>query len=453
MNIESKRTVILISSAIAILLMTTSCHRVSEELSASDKYRLVWNDDPSSTVTIAWDQLEGETPVVLYDTNDFGRKDWKYTYTQTPNTINEKYGMHTHFAKLSNLEADQNYYFLLKDSKGVSERYWFKTAPDKPKPFTFIAGGDTKSTGSALEAGRASNRIAAKLRPLFILFSGDFNSGDGTNPEYWQQWLTDWHSLTTTSDGQMIPIIPVHGNHENGFQANLPYIFNAPFQNNDSINTYYSLSLGGDLMHIITLNSEIEEGGLQKEWLENDLKNHQEFTFKLASYHKPFWPHTSNKREQEYQYNQWAGLFYKYGLDLSFDADSHMSKITYPLRPDSSENSFMGFIRDDETGTMFLGEGSWGAHPRPNDDDKPWTYTSGSFNGFKWGHVFPGGDDDQPHVNIYTVISVDYYDGDDIILYDSIVEELTEDNCFDIPKNLKIQKFPNGKDYVTFPFK
>lgn len=440
-------------SIISLLLFITSCHEVAEDLASSDKYRLVWNDDPSSTMTIAWDQFEGETPVVLYGKKDFGRRDWRYKNKQVPSIIQNKYGMSTHFAELSNLEADQNYYFVIRDSKGVSKRYWFKTAPDKPEQFTFIAGGDTKSVGPSLEAGKASNRLVAKLRPLFVLFSGDFTSGNGTNLEYWQQWLNDWHTLTTSPDGRMIPIIPVHGNHENGNMANLSYIFNAPFQSNDSANIYYSLSLGGDLMHIIALNSEIEEGGLQREWLENDLKNHKDFTFKIAAYHKPFWPHTSSKREQEYQYDQWAGLFYKYGLSLSFDADSHMSKITYPIRPDSSENSFMGFIRDDETGTMFLGEGSWGAHPRKNDDDKPWTLTSGSFNGFKWGHVFPGHDNEPAHVKIYTVISADYYEGDEIILYDSIVEMLTDNNCFDIPENLKIHKLPDGKDYVIFPFK
>ena len=66
------------------------------------------------------------------------QKNSKYKYKQIPNTIQEKYGMNTHFAKLNNLDADENYYFVIKDSKGVSERYWFKTAPDKPKPLWIL---------------------------------------------------------------------------------------------------------------------------------------------------------------------------------------------------------------------------------------------------------------------------------------------------------------------------
>ncbi|MCK5702034.1 MAG: metallophosphoesterase family protein, partial [Cyclobacteriaceae bacterium] len=332
---------------------------------ASDKYRLVWNEDPTTNITVEWDQHEVANAEVMYGTTDHGRKFWKYKLAKKADRILDKYEMTTHFAKLTNLEPDQEYYFVIKDDKGVSERYWFRTAPDKPKAFTFVAGGDTKSEDEPLEAGRASSRIVAKLRPLFVMFNGDFCSGNGTYPDRWHTWLRDWHELTTTEDGRMIPIFPVHGNHENGDHANLNYIFNAPYQDNDSSRIYYSISFGGDFFHVMALNSSVDEGGGQRDWLVNDLKSHKDFTFKIAGYHKPFWPHTSSKAENEYQYNQWAQLFYEYGLNISMDGDSHMSKITYPLRPDSvSADSFMGYVRDDEKGTMFLGEGSWGAHPR-----------------------------------------------------------------------------------------
>ena len=143
---------------------------VPKEFAASNKYRLIWNDDPTSTMTVAWDQLEGKSVKVLFDTVDYGRKYWKYRAQQKPSVIENIYEMDNNFTKLENLIADTKYYFVLKDEAGVSKRYWFKTAPDKPKAFTYIAGGDTKSQGTPLKAGRASNRLVAKLRPLFILF-------------------------------------------------------------------------------------------------------------------------------------------------------------------------------------------------------------------------------------------------------------------------------------------
>ena len=452
-KISSRISSLIFVVAFILIALLQGCQKVPETPAVSDKYRLVWNEDPTTNITIAWDQHEVANAEVMYGTTDHGRKFWKYKLAKKADRILDKYEMTTHFAKLTNLEPDQEYYFVIKDDKGVSERYWFRTAPDKPKAFTFVAGGDTKSEDEPLEAGRASSRIVAKLRPLFVMFNGDFCSGNGTYPDRWHTWLRDWHELTTTEDGRMIPIFPVHGNHENGDHANLNYIFNAPYQDNDSSRIYYSVSFGGNFFHVMALNSSVDEGGRQRDWLEDDLKSHKDFTFKIAGYHKPFWPHTSSKAENEYQYNQWAQLFYTYGLNISMDGDSHMSKITYPLRPDStSADTFMGYVRDDEKGTMFLGEGSWGAHPRAIDDDKPWTIKSFSGNQIKWIQVLPKEENLPDRMSIYTIVSATYDENEIQTLYDEGVESLTEDNLFDIPANVElVENGPYGVE-IKYPF-
>jgi len=430
-----------------------SCQKAPESLAASDKYRLVWIDAPATSITIAWDQHEDANPVVMYSVEDFDRDFWKYKESKQADRVLDKYGMQTHFAKLTGLEADQKYYFVIKDDRGVSERFWFRTAPDSPKPFTFIAGGDTKSEDETLLAGQNTNKIVAKLRPLFVMFNGDFCTGNGTNAEYWHQWLTDWQELTTTEDNRMIPIFPVHGNHENGDKANLNYIFNAPYQNNDSSNIYYSITFGGNFMHLMALNSSIDPAGAQRDWLENDLREHKDAAFSVAGYHKPIWPHTTSKAENPLEYNQWAHLFYDYGLDISIDGDSHMSKITFPLKPDStSEDSYMGYVRDDERGTMFLGEGSWGAFPRPNDDDKPWTLKSFRGNQVKWIHVFPKSDTFPDRMSIYTVMSATYDEQEVQMLYNTDIEPLTEENLFTVPDNLKLVENGEYGYAIEYPF-
>ncbi len=420
---------------------------------STGRYRLVWNDDPTTTITIAWDQIRGSDPVIYYGPKDFRRKWEKYPFSQNPTRTMVGYrGMNTHFAKITGLKPDKVYYFVINDSEDVSKRFWFRTAPGKPKPFTFIAGGDTKSSGTALEAGRLSNKMVAKLRPLFVVFNGDFTSGDGTNDERWKLWLDDWATLTTTKDGRMIPIIPVHGNHENGDKSVLNKLFNVPYQNGNEENIFYSISFGGDFFHFIALNSEIEEGGDQRAWLENDLKTHQHFKFKTAGYHKPFRPHTSKKAENYYQYEQWAPLFHAYGLDMALGADTHMSSITYPIRPSIELQSYEGFIRDDENGTMYIGEGSWGASYRSNDDDKPWTLRSGSFNQFKWFHVFPEKDGKLAHIDIRTVITATKDEGGKIISHIDKVEELSEENIFAIPKNINMFAPEPYGAAITYPF-
>ena len=436
-----------------LLLFTTACHKIPSEHAASDKYRLVWNTDPETSVTVGWNQIQSSEVEVCFGTKDHGRKSWKYKNRIKPTDGNSKYGMNTQFALLDKLKPGTNYYFVIKDEIGVSDRFWFKTAPAKPTAFTFIAGGDTKSSGAALEAGRASNKLVSKLRPLFVIFNGDFNSGNGLDSLLWQQWLNDWQKLTTTEDGLMIPIFPVHGNHENGDKANLNYIFNSPYQNNDSSNIYYSATIGGNLLHLIALNSEIETGGAQKKWLAEDLKKSKDCTFKIAGYHKPFRPHSSGKRENDYQYNQWVWLFDEYGLDISIDADSHLHKITYPVSPDTiSSEAELGFIRNNTKGTMYIGEGSWGASPRGNDDDKSWTLSSGSFNQIKWFHVFPDEKKTPAHLKIYTVKSGSYDSEKKLTLYDANVEALTEKNLFDIPANITLFEDEKFGNVVMYPF-
>lgn len=453
MKNRKKQSLFVSLTFFVLVLVSAACQQIPQNEAASDKYRLVWNTDPQTSVTLGWDQLKDSKAEVFFGTTDHGRKFWKYKNSATHSAANNKYGMNTRFALLENLQPGTAYFFVLKDEFGVSQRYWFKTAPAKPEAFTFIAGGDTKSEGKPLEAGRASNRMVGKLRPLFVMFNGDFTSGSGIDANNWKQWLTDWQQQTTTPDNRMIPIFPVHGNHENGDKANLHYIFNTPFQNNDSSGIYYSTTIGGNFLHLMALNSEIETGGAQKEWLENDLKASENCTFKIAGFHKPFHPHTTRKKENDLYYKNWVWLFDKYKLDVVVDADSHMHKITYPVRPDTvSAEAFMGFVRDDKNGTMYIGEGSWGASPRANDDDKPWTLASGSFNQIKWIHVLPDSNNEKAHLKIYTVITATYDAEGNQTLFDKDVEALNENNLFEIPENLNLFTGEKFGQFVRYPF-
>jgi len=93
MKAWNHRVAILILIQVAIVALT-SCRLAPTERAASDKYRLVWNDDPASTMTIIWDQLEGEQSHVLYGTEDFGRRYWKYANSQAPSRrLDDYYGM------------------------------------------------------------------------------------------------------------------------------------------------------------------------------------------------------------------------------------------------------------------------------------------------------------------------------------------------------------------------
>ncbi|WP_418639516.1 fibronectin type III domain-containing protein [Winogradskyella sp.] len=338
----------------------------------NDKYRIMIMDDPSTTITIGWNQISGTSPVVYYDTMDHGTDHTLYAYTKTVDRTVSFKGMDNRFARLTGLTPNTNYYFVINDSDGTSQRFWFRTAPDDLSRLSFIAGGDSRNNRAPRQD---ANLLVSKLKPHGIFFAGDMT--DTNSSIEWQEWFDDWQ-LTIASDGRMFPIIPARGNHETDSET-IYKLFDTP--NADS---YYSVTFGNDLIKAYTLNSEISVLGDQKTWLENDLSTASpNLKWKMAQYHKPMRPHAAWKSENNNQYDAWAQLFYDEGVRLVIDCDSHVAKTTWPVKPSANSGNDEGFVIEQINGTVYTGEGCWGAPLRPADDVKTWTRSSGSFNQFK----------------------------------------------------------------------
>lgn len=381
------------------------------------KIRMMFNENPSTSVTLAWVQESGKSPILAYDSKENLDADGQLTLIIKPQK-NWKYRkMHHYFVSFDNLQPETIYYFQIVDSEGSSEQYWFKTLPENPKKLSIIAGGDSRSYPLIR---RMANKMVAKLQPDFVVFDGDFTALSSC--KQWAAWLDDWQ--LTISDGRIIPIVVAKGNHEIG--SEMEKIFNTP---NNSI---YSLDFG-NLFHLIILNSETKIEGKQTEWLLDNLQNTSAI-WKSAVYHKPMRPHYSQKEEGEAQYQNWATPFYENNVRLVVEGDTHTCKITYAIRPD--KNGDEGFVRDDENGTIYIGEGCWGAPARDADDNKSWTMKSEKVNQFKWLFI------DTNQVEIRTVL---YENVDD-------VEKLTYENKYKIPKNINLWEIL-GKDVVIIDAK
>jgi len=389
---------------------------------ATDRYRCMWRDDPSTTMVIGWDQVSGTAPTVLYDVADNGQRAALYKNTAKPTFSISSKGMKNHFARLTGLKPNTVYYFIIKDSEGVSKRFSFQTAPaDANSRISIIAGGDSRNHR---EARRDANRLVSKLRPHVVLFNGDMTGGD-TAPE-WREWFDDWQ-LTIGSDGRLFPLIVARGNHE---ASNQPLIDLFDVKQPD---VYYALSLGGNLVRVYTLNSMIPAGGAQREWLEKDLKTQGSLaTWRIAQYHHAIRPHHADKTEKDELLLNWATFFFKYRLHLAIESDSHVTKSTWPVRPSKESGSDEGFIRDDENGTVYVGEGGWGAPLRENNDDKSWTRNSDGFNHFNWIFV------DGQKMEIRTIKT----DGS------NKVQEVDHKNIFASPVGLVVWNPSNG-DVIT----
>lgn len=336
------------------------------------RYRLSWRDNPATNMTIGF-ELFGATSVrVVYDTQDHGRDVTAYRLSANPSRSVNHAGMQNVFVRLGGLRPGTTYYFLVVDERGLSRRMIFETPPDNPnQPLSIVAGGDSRNNRQAAVTG---NRLVSKLRPHFVLFGGDMTNTD--TPAEWQAWFDDWQ-LTISQDGRLTPIVPARGNHESA-NASIYNLFDVPHPD-----VYYALSFGGGLLRTYTLNTLFPPGGHQLNWLTSDLSR-AKVTWKIAQYHHAMRPHTRSKPERDELITLWATQFTRYGVDLVVESDAHTVKQTWPIRPSREPGSSEGFIRDDKRGTVYVGEGCWGAPLRVNNDDKPWTRASGRFNQFKW---------------------------------------------------------------------
>lgn len=369
-------TCLAIAGAAALNSAVKADEEISKHSSKTEKHRISWVSDPATSVTICWNQLQGKPGVVYFGEEDERRKTGRYPKNRKTDRVQKYDGMTNCFVRLSGLSPDTRYFFCIKDESGVSRRFQFHTAPDKPQPFTFIAGGDSRNFR---DVRIAANKVCEKLCPLFVAFTGDMINKDVA--EEWDEWLDDWEHLIS-EDGHIIPIVAHRGNHERRPET-IHHLFDTPED------AYFSFSVGGNLFHYLALNSEIPAGGAQEKWMDEVLaKVSKTHTHLVAGYHKPMRPHVSAKSEGNNPM-LWADNFYRFGLDLSLESDSHVMKRTFPLKPQKEGHEGFAKAINDPNATVYIGEGCWGAPLRKADDRKPWTLDTASFNGLDWIEVTP----------------------------------------------------------------
>jgi hypothetical protein len=367
---------------------------ISELLAGTKYYRASYRDDPSTTIVIGWSpDGTSSNAQVYYGKEDFGTTHTLYPFSHGIDRTVDHQGITNNFARLTGLEPNTVYYFIIRDDQSVSQRMSFKTLPDDPnEPITFISGGDTRTGAPFVEfesdmcrpRRQMGNELAAKIRPDFIAFSGDFVFIPGDDGQ-WEDWWSDWQLTigSSATKGRVLPVLTVYGNHEQN--DDIYNFFDIP-----NPSSYYAINMGGNLLRFYCLNSDLECDTEMIGWFESDLQNYSQPGnkpyWKAIQFHVPIAPHG------EYSVLNnligcWTNLFQQYGIRLAMEGHTHVMKITNPVVPGSGAGSDNGLIQDDENGTVYLGEGSWGAPMRElytsaNGKAYNWTYAQGRFPGF-----------------------------------------------------------------------
>ncbi|MCF8407734.1 MAG: metallophosphoesterase [Crocinitomicaceae bacterium] len=381
--------------------------------------RVVFNRIASEEATVIWHQASGDFQRFIYTEGEPKTESTnKMMLVNKVSSTNNARGFKTHIIRLTKLKPNTKYSFNIVDNEGISRLYYFSTCSDSPEDrISFIAGGDSRDR-SAIR--RKANVLVSKLKAHAVLFNGDFTGLD--LPHQWVEWFTDWE-FSIASDGRITPLVVTRGNHEHS-NSILVKLFDVP-----SLGVFYSTEFGGNLLNLVSLNSEILKIGVQKIFLASTLKKHEDFKWQIAQYHRPIRSHVKHKKEMETQYRNFVPLFEKYkNLRLCLENDSHTCKVTWPIVSSKEDGSSEGFIRDDEKGIVYAGEGCWGAPLRAADDLKPWTRDAAAVNQFNW--IFIAKD----KIELRTVL----YENADVVM------ELTEETRFSMPENINLWNPSNG---------
>ncbi|HSX86027.1 MAG TPA: DNRLRE domain-containing protein, partial [Cellvibrio sp.] len=353
---------------------------------ATTHHRLTWDSDPAHNAVIGFSpDGSSNAPHVKYG---FSTDEAQWVSQQPTSSQQFNNGFLSYFVRLTNLPEDSAIYYRVCDNSGCGERFWFKTAPTDTKPFVAVAGGDSRTGWTTRRAG---NSLIAKIRPLFIMHGGDFTNAN--NIAEIKEFLSDW-TLTFSNDTinnipykQIYPLIPTHGNHEDNNFRTLCQVFGVDYNGDGqctTADTYGAFNIS-PLLRVYTLNTQYANSGwssyanAMNTWLADDLyANGTDTTWRFAQYHKPMFPHYTGKRDNPHLFSWWANHFYNYAMNLVVESDTHINKLTKAIRPSGTT-----FVETTTGGTVYVGEGSWGAPARSANNPRPWTIDLASIQQFK----------------------------------------------------------------------
>lgn len=285
-----------------------------------DRILLTWEDTPTTSQTVTW----RTDSTVQQPKAEIAESDASPIFTYYAKTINATTTplatgngkAHYHTTAFTNLKPNTLYAYRVGDGTYWSEWFQFRTANDKPEPFSFIYFGDAQNELFSLwsRAIRAAYADAPKAK--FMVHAGDLINHSNNDTE-WHEWFAAGSFIHAT-----IPSIPTPGNHEysdrkisrlwqpqfnmpkNGLPGMEDMVYYVDYQN----------------VRVISLNSN-ENAKEQVSWLEDKLKNNpQRWTF--VTFHHPIFSSAKGRNNEELQ-QHWKPLFDKYKVDVVLQGHDH----------------------------------------------------------------------------------------------------------------------------------
>jgi len=193
----------------------------------------------------------------------------------------------------------------------------FKTAPDGPAPFEFVAYGDTRTRHDVHR--KVIDAILKKASPDFILHTGDLVANGG-DPSLWPIFFDIERQLLGKTS-----FFPSLGNHERNDRRFYEFfdLSTVPYYSFDWGNCHFAV-LDSDLSNI-SKSTQAREAfwSEQVRWLEEDLKNSQSADFRFISAHHPPLTAVARRQGQNPEMAALMPMFEKYKVSAGFFGHDH----------------------------------------------------------------------------------------------------------------------------------
>ena len=279
--------------------------------------------------------------------------------------------------EMNGLVPGSEYEFQI-GTAGVGKWHRFRTMPLKQTDsFSFITGGDCSINDHCI----ANNKVAARQDPMFAVVGGDLGYDNGQAAMVSVKFIENYARTMIDSEGRLIPMVAILGNHEvsgayNQPRANAPF-FMAFFDGLYKEATYAALDFG-DYLSLILLDTQHVSpiGGAQTEFLQRALAARVGRDHLLVVNHVPAYPsyrEPGNIDDPDEggtgggNRKHWVPLFERYQVDAVLEHHDHTFKRTYFLKDGSPHPG----------GILYLGDGSWGKlRPAKTPEERPYLAVS-----------------------------------------------------------------------------
>lgn len=319
--------------------------------------RVVWIEKPQTEAMIIWDSdlpANGDYIELKKGKKGEPRKissHFEQAYTNVDkkgNDIDDE-KLYVRHIKCRDLSPSTTYSFIAHSGKSASREYHFMTAPADDRSYKVVFVGDSRTRIEIAEQISAQiNELVKKDSEIIaVLHGGDY--ANSPELQYWRPWLKAY-SMTTSKDGRLVPIIPVCGNHESIRRSQL---YGEAYGYPGEIEKYYYSCELSPQVRIAILNTEISTLGDQQTFLRKTLKQYRDekVMWQLAAYHRPAY---AAVKKPSAAMTAWVPLFDEFDVDLVLESDGHCIKRTVPIKNN----------KKDSAGTVYLGEGGYGAPQR-----------------------------------------------------------------------------------------